>query len=70
MGVALTSAVTRMMRARARVTPVTRVTRGVPERHLHRQRHTACARSSKRANETVPPPLLRARMGDIGEGGR
>ena len=30
---------------------------------------SATARASKRANEKVPPPLPRARMGDIGEGG-
>ena len=65
MGVALTSAVTRMTRARARDA---RDTHDV--RMTVRLRLRAPARASKRANETAPPPLPRARMGDIGEGGR
>ena len=49
------------------VTCLTRVTRDVTVRLSN---PTASARASKRANETAPPPLRRARMVDIGEGGR
>ena len=65
MGVALTSAVTRMTRARARDA---RDTHDV--RMTVRLRLRAREQASKRANETAPPPLPRVRMGDIGEGGR
>ena len=52
------------VRMRARGARVTRVTRGVTERDLHCQRHTACARSSDQASERAPPPpQQRARAG-------
>ena len=46
---------TRVMRGDGVCVRVTGVTRGITDRHLHRQRHTACARSSDRAIERAPP---------------
>ena len=45
---------------RARVTHVTRVTRGVTERHLPRQRHTARTRASeRRRRSSARVPVVR-----------